>query len=399
MQDGSPPGFSPGFLTPGPLRQGPWPITSLALDVSGRCNLACRYCAEASTQPERTAMTAETLDAAWRLLCPDGAPRRGMSIRLGSGEPMLGAALLRKLDNRIRASGGSAADHRPGVFLTTNGTLLDQEACAWLAASGWHVKISLDGPKDVHDAWRTFPDGRGTFETIAGAVASLADSCDRLSATAVLCRGTDPFEVFEGIASLGIRRIELVPVAHLDPAVCGDEDDIAAYRAFLDDHVERLLDAPDRETLPQLVRFERCVVRAMGYTNAWIPCGAGRSFVGVDASGDLYPCFRFVGVDAYRLGSLEEGLDSQRAAAFQEGAGRPYNLREPCNTCWAAPFCGGACYSCAEFFGDGEPLPTHCAYTRADAAAAVRLVQALRRSDPERLLAYLPGLPDLGGVL
>jgi hypothetical protein len=40
--------------------------------------------------------------------------------------------------------------------------------------------------------------------------------------------------------------------------------------------------------------------------------------------------------------------------------------------------------------GRGRPVEIHCAYTRADAGAAFRLVRGLRKLDPERLLAFLP---------
>lgn len=393
MAGGIPPGFDPHDLEPPPLGAGPFPIAAVALDVSGTCNLACRYCAEQATQPPRRPMSEETLEAAWHLLFPHGPPARGRSIRLGSGEPLLAFPLLRKLAELIERRGGCAAEGRPDVFLTTNGTLAGAEVRDWLVASGWHVKLSLDGPQEIHDRWRVNRGGRGTYERVAPAVRDLAARMpERFSVTAVLCRGADPEEVFAAIAALGVGRIELVPVAHEDAAVLPGPEDVASYRRFVDRYARRLATG-DGDGVPTLVRFENCVRRVMGYDLRRVPCGAGRNFVAVGPEGDLYPCFRFVGVEPYRLGRLPEGLEAASVAGFERSPGRPYEERQACRECWAAPLCGGPCFACAEMFGPqaGQPPELHCAYTRADGAAAVWLVERLRERDPERLLAFLPG--------
>jgi uncharacterized protein len=392
-RDGTPPpGGDRDGPVPPPLGAGPWPLTAVALDVSGACNLACRYCAEAATQPRRAPMSEATLLAAWRLLFPDGRPLPGHSLRLGSGEPLLAFPLLQRLQEIIEAHGGCPAEGRPAVFLTTNGTLAGARVRDWLVASGWHVKLSLDGPASVHDRWRVDRRGRGTQSRVAAAVADLAHRMPaRFSVTAVLCRGADPGEVFAAIAGLGARRIELVPVAHLDSGVCPGPAEVASYERFVRGYARRWLD--EDVGPPALVRFETAVRRAMGYDLQRLPCGAGRTFLGVGPRGGLYPCFRFIGVEPYRLGDLATGPDSAAAAAFQEDAGRPYEARPSCAECWAAPLCGGPCFACAEMFGPGgaAPVALGCAYARADARRALWLVERLRRRAPERLLAFLPG--------
>lgn len=400
----SPPGFSPEFITPPEVRDGPQQIRSLALDLAGRCNMACRYCAEAATQPQRPAMSPSTLNSTWKFLLPDGKPVRGMTIRLGTGEPLLGFPLMKQLqelelkvkEEAENISGDADALPVP-VFITTNGTLLDDEACDWLIRSGWNVKISLDGPKSIQDKWRVLPGGEGTFDKISGTVKRMAAEIpERFSVTAVLCQGSDPAEVFYGIAQLGVKRIELVPVNHRSDAVNPGPEDVKRYRAFVEDYADLYLE--DRtEGLPHLVRFRTRVLRLMGYNLHRVPCGAGRSFLGVSPEGELYPCFRFVGVEEYRLGSLDSGLDADAVKTFQEDAGRPYNKRSVCNQCWAAPLCSGPCFAVAEMFGPqkGDPVPYCCDYVLADSKAAFRMVSQLREEDPEKLLPFFPNTLDL----
>lgn len=386
-----PRGFDPDDVTPALLKAGPWRVNALAFDVSGRCNLACRYCAEAATQPRRHPMTIEVLEAAWSFLFPDGKPRRGTSIRLGSGEPLLALPLLQQLSRLIETR--SESKDRPAVFLTTNGTLITNKVRDWLATTGWHVKISLDGPAAIQDLWRVRPNGHGTYAQVAEIVADLAQQMpERLSVTAVLCRQSDPQVVFDAIARLGVRRIELVPVAHQDESVRPDAEDIKRYEKFIRTYARHYLENTTEAGIPTLVRFANRVTRVMGYDNWRIPCGAGRSFFGVSPDGELYPCFRFIGVKAYQLGHVASGLDAEATAEFQQAAGCSYEMRMQCKECWAAPLCGGPCFACAEMFGPGhrQPLDFHCAYVLADARAAVWLVNQLRTRDPGRLLSFLP---------
>jgi len=392
MSSQAPRGFDPHDLEPPPLGPGPFPVSAVALDVSGRCNLACRYCAEAMTMPPRPAMSRRTLDAAWRLLGTPGQKRHGCSVRLGSGEPLLAFPLLCRLRELIERASRGRAEDRPDVFLTTNGTLIDRARAAWLADSGWHVKISLDGPAAIQDRWRVDRGGEGTFDRVAAAVADLAQRMpSRLSVTAVLCRGTDPGEVFESVAALGVRRIELVPVAHHDPDVLPEPGDVQRYRRFVARYARRRAEPAPGNEPPALVRFENRLRRVMGYDLRRVSCGAGREFVGVAPGGDLYPCFRFIGVKRYWIGHVATGLDAAAAGAFCQGPARPYHERTPCAVCWAAPLCGGPCFACAEMFGPagGHPPPLHCQYVLADAEAAVRLVLRLRRQNPTRLLNLL----------
>jgi uncharacterized protein len=384
-----PPGFDPRDVEPPALPNRTWPITSVALDVSGRCNLACRYCAEVATLPRRPPMGNDVLDGALRLLAKAASRGSPTSLRLGSGEPLLAKPLLRRAREQLDGA-ASRTGRRTDVFLTTNGTLLDNRTADWLCAAGWIVKVSLDGPEGVHDAWRVTGRGAGSFARAAAAIARLvARMPERVSATAVLCRGADPEAVFDAIALLGVRRIELVPVAHPEPSFRPDAEDVRRYAAFVRRHALRIARG---ERVPVLVRFAGRVARTMGFDNLRVPCGAGRTFVGAAPDGGLYPCFRFFGLPAHRLGSVTGGVDPAAAAAYRSGPGRPYQARQRCRACWAAPLCGGPCFAATATFGASSDaiVAVQCAYVLADAHAAVELVTRLRPRAPERLLAFLP---------
>lgn len=405
-----PPGFDPQFITPPLLKEGAvWTVRSLAIDAAGRCNMACRYCAEPITMPKRGPMSPETLDAAWKFLFPDGVKaispealkNQMVSFHVGTGEPFLNFSLLQKLGKMVEQARSEGVENLH-VFLTTNSTLLDEEIMDWLIASSWHVKISLDGPAAIHDKWRVFPGGEGTYDRTARAVTYMAEKIpDRLAVFAVLCRSTDPAEAFDAIEKLGVRLVDMLPVAHTDESIKLGPEDIENYRKFIATYAARFLEDEDTDGIetkppPVINIFKQCMVRLMGYQTARINCGAGRNYLAVGPGGDLYPCGRFIGVEGYRLGHVNTGLEPG-AAAFQEGAGRSYEKREACSQCWAAPLCAGPCFACAEMFGPGHghPIDYHCDYMLTTAEAAVSLVNRLREQDPERLLLFLPSINDV----
>src|SRR4030042_1724461 len=48
--------------------------------------------------------------------------------------------------------------------MQTNGTLLDDDWGLFLAAEGFAVGLSLDGPKEIHDRHRLTRNGQSTFD-------------------------------------------------------------------------------------------------------------------------------------------------------------------------------------------------------------------------------------------
>lgn len=68
------------------------------------------------------------------------------------------------------------------------------------------------------------------------------------------------------------------------------------------------------------------------------PCGAGLGKVGVSCLGDVYLCHRFVGVDAYKLGTVfNTDLDRE---IYQQP---PVTRVDECRRCIAGFYCAGGC--------------------------------------------------------
>lgn len=364
-------------------------ITSLALDVAGRCNLNCVYCAERATQPKRVSMSGETLQKAIDFLFKCSSRGIPVSVHLGSGEPLMEPLLVRQAGRSVKKL-AKKQNRDFALYLTTNATLIDDEVQNWLIKDNWDIKVSLDGQAEIHDRYRVDENGKGTFERIKKVVKNLSQFIpEQLSTTSVITHGTNFYNVFYGIAGMGVKHIELIPVAErIGSSIILDDNDVSNYRDFVYDYAFRLAGG---EELPRLNSFAKRVHQVMGYRNSRIPCGAGRNFLGVGPDGDLYPCFRFIGQENYRLGHIETGPEPKKVKWFIQRGGRSYEKRDSCKDCWAAGLCGGPCFAVSELmdYQDSSLLPGYCGMVIAESEAAIWLIDNLRELNPKRLIEFL----------
>ena len=136
--------------------------------VGSLCNMRCSYCYYLDTPyadglPAYT-MTDEILEQTIRS-CLTAARGPVLSFTWHGGEPAgCGIGYYEKvlaLQQTYCPEGLSIINN-----LQTNGTLLDDAFCDFLAAHQFDVGLSIDGTKSVHDAYRHMADGRPTYEQV-----------------------------------------------------------------------------------------------------------------------------------------------------------------------------------------------------------------------------------------
>jgi MoaA/NifB/PqqE/SkfB family radical SAM enzyme len=148
------------FIDEGSGRADRLPIGAV-YEATMRCNLHCEFCYVGDLL---------NLEGEWRQELPLDALAKAFpdannfQISLTGGEIFMRKDILSVLD-LFRRKGYACG------YLTTNGTIITDEradALADLAAQGFlkHISVSIDGPKDLHDAARGL---KGTFDrTTAG---------------------------------------------------------------------------------------------------------------------------------------------------------------------------------------------------------------------------------------
>ncbi|MDX2344073.1 MAG: radical SAM protein, partial [Acidimicrobiia bacterium] len=132
------------------------------------CNLDCSYCYFLTKQDlypgSRFHMSDETLEEFTRQYLAT-QPTNEAVFGWQGGEPT-----LLGLDFYEKAVALQHAHARPGMRITnalqTNGTLLDDDWCHFLKKHDFLVGISIDGPQELHDAYRVDKGGLPTHHRV-----------------------------------------------------------------------------------------------------------------------------------------------------------------------------------------------------------------------------------------
>ena len=140
----------------------------LAKPSGAICNLDCAYCffldKELLYPGSKFRMSDELLDRYIRQLIESHQVDQ-VSVAWQGGEPT-----LMGLDFYRRAMAVEEKYRRPGMtFLNTmqtNGTLLDDEWCAFFKEHNFLIGISIDGPRELHDVYRVDKGGGPTFDKV-----------------------------------------------------------------------------------------------------------------------------------------------------------------------------------------------------------------------------------------
>jgi len=141
----------------------------MAKPTGAVCNLDCEYCFYLSKEMlypgSRFRMAAGLQETYIRQLLATHARAPEVVVSWQGGEPtMMGIDFFRRSVELERACA------RPGQrvlnTIQTNGTLLDDEWGAFLAENDFLVGISIDGPRDLHDAYRVDKGGKPTYDRV-----------------------------------------------------------------------------------------------------------------------------------------------------------------------------------------------------------------------------------------
>jgi len=141
----------------------------LAKPTGAVCNLDCSYCFFLSKEMlypgSRFRMADELHETYLRQLIESHARVPEVQIAWQGGEPT-----LMGLDFFRRSVELAERHVRPGqravYTIQTNGTLLDEEWAAFFKEHDFLVGISIDGPRELHDAYRVNKGGKGSFEQV-----------------------------------------------------------------------------------------------------------------------------------------------------------------------------------------------------------------------------------------
>jgi uncharacterized protein len=339
----------------------------MAKPAGARCNCACDYCfyleKEALYPGSDLRMSDEVRDSYVRQMIEAHAALPEVEIAWQGGEPT-----LMGLDFFRRAVETEKRYARPGQrvrnSLQTNGLLIDEAWCGFLRDHGFLVGLSLDGPRDLHDAYRRDRAGRPVFDRAVQAALLMRRHGVEFN---VLCtvnaaNSRRPLDVYRFFRDeIGARFVQFIPIVERggpgSPPVSARSVDPGDYGRFLiavfDEWARRDIGAMF------VTLFDNVLASyVFGESSVCIFRRACGDALALEHNGDLYACDHFV-APPYRLGNiLREPLAGLVASEKQRTFGRAKSAGLPrvCRECAYLFACYGECPKnrlLAE--ADGEP--------------------------------------------
>ncbi len=314
------------------------------------CNLRCRYCyylEKKSLFPEGPRRMADELLERYIAQRFEASPGPNTHFEWHGGEPtLLGLDYFGKIvhfQKKYRPEGRTVTNG-----LQTNGLFLDQKWAAFLSRENFSVGLSLDGPADLHDEFRTLPDGGPTH-------ARVVQAFERLKAHRVLCNvlcvlhsanASQPDRVYDFFRALGVSYIQFLPlvVQGSDGVVSPAAAKPGQIGAFLC----RVFDRWVRQDVGRVViqNFDEALRPIFGIPHALCvhrkTCG---DVAVLEHDGSFYACDHFVG-RRYRIGNIFEKKLVELAAdpeLIRFGKAKQETLPDCCRTCEVLEACNGGC--------------------------------------------------------
>ena len=180
------------------------------------CNLDCAYCFYLEKERlyprnHRFRMSDEMLETYVRQYVESqNVPE--VSFAWQGGEPtLLGVDFFR----RVVALQKQYADGKKITnALQTNGALLDDEWCSFLAEHRFLVGVSIDGPAELHDHYRVDKRGRPTFDRVMRGLDCLKKHRTEFNTLTVVNRtnADHPAAVYRFLKKIGSGFIQFIPL-------------------------------------------------------------------------------------------------------------------------------------------------------------------------------------------
>ena len=316
----------------------------MAKPASSRCNLHCKYCFYLDKQ-RQDVMDDATLERFIRQHI-EAQPGDDVQFAWQGGEPTLcGLDFFRRVAALQQQYGNGK---RISNAFQTNGVLLNEAWCQFFHDNGWLVGISIDGPADLHDAYRVSRSGNPTHHKVLRAIGMLRACRVEFNLLVVVNRHNSehPRRVYRYLRELGTAHLQFIPLLELDENRQPDELSVpaAAWGHFL----REVFDVWVREDIGRIYvqLFDSMLGVWSGYAAQMCSLSetCGHAFA-LEANGDLYQCDHYV-YPAFRLGNIHSATLSElnrSAQAVAFGKSKHTSLVPECRTCQALRLCHGDC--------------------------------------------------------
>ena len=331
--------------------------------IGSACNLDCNYCYYRDKADiyngSMPKMSDELLETYIRQYI-EGASQQNISFCWHGGEPLM--AGLPFFEKAMELQKKYAGDKTIENTLQTNGILVNEDWCRFFADNNFLVGLSLDGPEDIHDAFRRDCGGAPTFSRVMKAAELFTQRGVEFNLLSTVNKRSEGrgAEVYKFLRSIN-HFMQFLPVVEYVKLregrrpliVSSDEEDAVeapwsvsalGYGRFMCDVFDEWIKRDVGSYFVQL--FDITLSNWYGVPPSLCAfcdvCGDG---LVVEHNGDVYSCAHFV-YPEYRLGNItEKPLVDMYRSEEQQAFGRDKREALPmeCKRCNYYFLCKGEC--------------------------------------------------------
>ena len=393
------------------------PYQIFAKPIGSICNLSCDYCYYLKKQSlypdEDSFLMPDDILEEYILQHIEACPDQVIPFSWHGGEPtLLGLEYFHKIVEMQRKH--QPPNRRIINGIQTNGTLIDEEWCRFLAAERFGVGLSLDGPQEMHDSHRLTKGGKPTHGLAMRGYELLRKhriACD------ILCvvhanNVNHPIAVYRFFKQIKATQIGFLPLVESRADIDGDVSPLSvpseAFGAFLCAIFDEWMSEDIGQVNIQI--FEETARAALGQEHTLCifkkTCG---DVPVIEHNGDFFSCDHFVDRE-HLLGNIRESrladlIESSTQRAF--GQAKWDALPRYCLECEVLNLCHGGCpkdrilrtpegeaglnYLCAGF----KAFFTHCR-PFLEELSALRNKETIQKQTPPRPAARPKTPPRIG---
>jgi uncharacterized protein len=321
------------------------------------CNLDCQYCfylkKEALYQGAGFRMSDALLEEYTRQYI-EAQQSNVVTFAWQGGEPtLMGLPFFQ------RAVALQAKYRKPGMTIQnafqTNATLLDDDWAVFFRETGFLVGVSIDGPRDLHDAYRQDKGGQPTFDRVMRGIRLLQKH--RVDVNTLTCvnaaNAGHGLEVYRFLRDeVGSKFLQFIPIVERDNATGYQEGPKLTGRSVNGPQLGRfLIDIFDewvrRDVGSVFVQsFDVALAAWAGQPGGLCvfeeTCGLG---LAMEFNGDVYACDHYV-EPRFRLGNITEqplGSLLMQPEQYAFGQHKKTSLPAYCRDCEVRFACNGGC--------------------------------------------------------
>lgn len=350
------------------------PFHIMVKPIGPKCNLDCQYCFYLEKEMlfgdgERWKMDDAVLESYVKRYI-EAQPSRQVTFAWQGGEPTLcGVEFFEKV---VRWQKQYGQGREIENAFQTNATLLDDEWGAFFKRENFLIGVSIDGPAELHDAYRVTRSGKGTHEEVMRGIEVLKrHKVDFNTLTCVNRANQDKGpEVYAFLKGIGSRYMQFIPIVerlpdeeakrlglwHSTPPKFAEEDDNfdapvtewsvqpKAYGRFMWSIFKRWVQQDVGKIYVQLfdVALGKWAGERGGLCIFSEECGRA---LALEHDGSLYSCDHYVYPD-FKVGNIkEQAMAAMVDSAFQKGFGKAKKSTLPkyCRECEVRFACNGGC--------------------------------------------------------